>query len=76
MPKGKTLRLVLPAPAQVHWSFDGWQTAQDANSRDPLGVYIADLPTAELPSGRELVFTFRWQQDQRWEGTNYSVKVE
>jgi glucoamylase len=76
MPKGKILRLVLPAPALVHWSLDGWQTAQDANSRDPLGVYIADLPTAELATGRELVFTFRWQQDQRWEGTNYFVKVE
>ena len=39
MPQGKKLRLVLPAPARVHWSFDGWQTAQDTNSRDPLGVY-------------------------------------
>ena len=29
MPQGKKLRMLLPAPAMVHWSFDGWQTAQD-----------------------------------------------
>ena len=48
MPQGKTLRLVLPSPAQVHWSFDGWKTAQDTNSRDPLGLYVADLPSDQL----------------------------
>ena len=37
MPQGKKLRMLLPAPAMVHWSFDGWQTAQDTNTRDPLG---------------------------------------
>jgi glucoamylase len=76
MPGGKKLRMVLPAPALVHWSFDGWQTAQDTNSRDPLGVFVADLPSNQLTSGREIVFTFYWQQEQRWEGVNYSVVVE
>jgi glucoamylase len=76
MPRGKKLRLVVPVPAQVHWTFDGWQTAQDTNSRDPLGVFIADLPSDQLTSGREIIFTFYWQREQRWEGTNYSVVVE
>jgi glucoamylase len=77
MPQGKKkLRMVLPFPALVHWSFDGWQTAQDTNSRDPLGVYVADLPTDRLTAGREIVFTFYWPQEQRWEGVNYSVVVE
>ena len=35
MPQGKKLRLVLPAPALVHWSFDGWRTAQDINTTTP-----------------------------------------
>ena len=76
MPQGKKLRMVLPFPALVHWSFDGWKTAQDTNSRDPLGVYVADLPTDQLTAGREIVFTFHWQQEQRWEGVNYTVVVE
>jgi glucoamylase len=75
MPQGKKLRLVLPAPAQVHWSFDGWQTAQDTNSCDPSGVYVADLPSDQLTVGREIVFTFYWQQERRWEGTDYLVVV-
>lgn len=76
IPPGKKLRLILPAPAQVHWSFDGWETAQDTNSRDPLGIYVADLPSDTVTSGREILFTFLWQQDQKWEGVNYSVVVE
>ena len=76
MPRGKKLRIVLPLPARVHWSFDGWQTAQDTNSRDPLGMYVADLPGDQLTTGREIVFTFYWENEQRWEGVNYSVAVE
>src|SRR6266849_7946808 len=76
IPQGKKMRLVLPAPALVHWSFDGWQTTQDSNSRDPLGMFIADLPSEQLAVGREILFTFHWLQEQRWEGTNYSVTVE
>jgi glucoamylase len=76
MPQGKTLRMVLPSPAQVHWSFDGWKTMQDTNSRDPLGVFVVDLPSDQLAAGREIVFTFYWTQAQKWEGVNYSVKVE
>jgi glucoamylase len=75
-PKGKKLRLLLPSPAMVHWSFDGWQTAQDTNTRDPLGVFVADLPTDTLAAGREIVFTFYWPQEQRWEGSNYTIVVE
>jgi len=76
MPQGRTLRLLLPAPALVHWSFDGWRTVQDTKSRDPLGVYVADLPAGELTAGREIVFTLYWQQEQGWGGVNYSVVVE
>jgi glucoamylase len=76
MPQGKKLRLLLPSPASVHWSFDGWQTAQDTLTRDPLGVFVADLPTDQLAVGHEIVFTFYWPQEQRWEGANYTVTVE
>ena len=76
MPQGKKLRLVLPAPAMVHWSFDGWRTTQDTNTRDPLGIYVADLPTNKLNPGEQVLFTFYWQNQQRWEGTDFSVTIE
>jgi glucoamylase len=77
MPPGRKLRLVLLESALVHWSFDGWRTAQDAATRDTgLGIHCADLPTEALQPGREIVFTFLWLHSQRWEGVNYSVDVE
>jgi glucoamylase len=76
MPRGKNLRLVLPAPALVHWSFDGWQKLTDTDTRDLLAVYTVDLPSDQLPVGREIVFTFYWVQEQRWEGVDYTVVVE
>jgi len=77
MPQGKKLRLILPAPALVHWSFDGWRTTEDTNTHDPqLGVHVADLPAEQLAVGREILFTFCWIQQQRWEGVNYTVVVE
>jgi glucoamylase len=76
MPKSKTLRIILPAPALVHWSVDGWRTTQDTNTRDPLGIYVADLPTNKLNPGEQILFTFYWQNEQRWEGTDFSVTIE
>lgn len=77
IPKNKTLRIVLLSQARVHWSIDDWKTSHDNDARDTgLGIYILDLPTASLPSGREAVFTFFWPTESRWEGTNFRVTIE
>jgi glucoamylase len=77
MPCGKKLRIILLNPGIVHWSDDGWKTTHDSSSRDSgVGVYAVDLPTQRLCVGREIVFTFFWPFEQRWEGINYSVTVE
>jgi glucoamylase len=77
MPQGKQLRVVLTGPVLLHWSVDDWNTTQDVNTRDTgLGTHVADLPVDRLPAGREIVFTFYWLQEQRWEGTDYFVTVE
>jgi glucoamylase len=74
---GKKLRLVLPAPATVHWSLDQWNTAYDVGTDDTgLGAYVADLPTHQLPVGQQILFTFYWLQEQRWEGTDFFVSIE
>ena len=77
LPCGKKLRLALLAPATVRWSTDGWKTALETHSRDTkLGVHIVDLPTEKLPVGLAVIFTFRWENDQRWEGVDFTVVVE
>jgi glucoamylase len=77
MPCGKTLRIALLSPATVHWSMDDWKTAFDNHTRDTgLGVHVADLPTAKVPVSHQIVFTFKWDQDARWEGVDYAVVAE
>src|SRR5579864_5361614 len=77
MPRGKSLRIALLAPAMVHWSRNGWQTAEDTSTRDTgIGIHFADLPTSELYPGHGVVFTFYWQQAQRWEGADFAVTIE
>jgi glucoamylase len=73
---GKTLRIELLAPATVHWSSDGWSTVRDADARDTgLGVYLADLPTADLAEGAGICFTFFWPEADRWEGVDFDLQV-
>ena len=72
--KGKALRLITQAPVTVRWTFDGWQTVNDAEAVDSgLGCWFADLPAATLPSGARIVFTFRW--GEKWEGRDFVVEV-
>jgi glucoamylase len=76
MPKGKKLRIVVPAPAMVHWSREAWKRTEDRNTRDPLGMNIVDLPTETLDASNTVVFTFYWLNEQRWEGADFAVTVE
>ncbi|MBZ5548878.1 MAG: glucan 1,4-alpha-glucosidase [Acidobacteriia bacterium] len=77
LPCGKKLRLLLPEPAMVHWSFDGWQAAHDSDSNESgWNLHHLDLPTEKLAAAREVVFTFFWKNAQRWEGRDYKVSVE
>ena len=77
VPRNKTLRIVLLIPGRVRWTIDNWTTAHDTDTRDTgLGIHVLDLPTASLPPGAEAVFTFFWPNENRWEGTDYRVRVE
>ncbi|BBD80272.1 glycoside hydrolase family 15 protein [Aerosticca soli] len=76
LPQGLMLRLVLPAPALVHFGYDDWHTPTDVLARDcGLDVWYVDLPTADLAVGQRIVFTFQWQRDGRWEGRDYALTV-
>jgi glucoamylase len=77
IPRNQTLRIALLTPARVRWSIDNWKTSHDTDTRDTgLDIYTLHLPTASLPPGGQVVFTFFWPTENRWEGTDYTVTVE
>ena len=76
IPQGKNLRISLPAPALVHWSFNGWRATHDTDTVNTgLGLHVADLPARTLEPDTEILFTFCWRDDRRWEGVNFKVVV-
>ena len=76
LPAGRTLRVETMSPATIHWSADNWKTTHDVTTRDTgAGIHVADLPTAPLGAGTELLFTLFWPQAKRWEGVDFTMKV-
>ncbi|MCJ7782147.1 MAG: glucan 1,4-alpha-glucosidase, partial [Acidimicrobiia bacterium] len=76
MPEGAVLRVELQAPAVVRWSSDAWENDLDVSTSDTgLGIHHADLDTAGLPATSNITFTFRWTDENRWEGFDFSVDV-
>ncbi len=74
--KGKTLRIEVLSPAKIHWSINDWKKTQDGSTEDSgLGVHFVDLPTGKYSPGAQVIFTFLWTEQNRWEGTNYRVKI-
>ena len=72
---GKTLRIITENAATIHWSFDGWATANDLQTRDTgFGCWFADLPSDRLDAGARIVFTFSWKE--RWEGKDFQVGID
>jgi glucoamylase len=77
MAQGRTLRVETLAGAVVHWSVNGWRTAQDDATRDTMiGVHLVDLETSHLRSGDCVEFTFFWPAAKRWEGVDFAVHIE
>lgn len=72
--QGKTLRIITERPATIHWSFDGWTTANDLVTRDTgFGCWFADLPSDQLRAGARIIFTFLWERG--WEQRDFQVGV-
>jgi glucoamylase len=75
--RGRILRVEVLAAATVHWSADGWRNSHDTPTRESgFGVHLADLDTAELAAGGEVLFTFYWPADDRWEGIDFRVAID
>ena len=71
---GKTLRIIIEKEAAIHWSFDGWATANDLVARDSgFGCWFWDLPSTQLRPGASIDFTFLWQEG--WEGKDFKIEI-
>lgn len=76
MQRGRTLRIELLEAARVRYSFDDWQTNHEMQTLDTgLGVFIADIPTTDLPVGAGVIFTWHWTDREVPQGEDYTVTI-
>jgi glucoamylase len=76
IPAGKRLRVEVLVPAIVQWHTDNRKTMHKVGTSDTtLGTHVADLPVDDLAAGRAVIFTFFWQTDNHWEGTEFTVQI-
>jgi glucoamylase len=72
---GRRLRVQLPRPGAVHYTFDEWQTHEEVEATDTtLGVWVAEIPCSRLPSGSEFSWTAHYMTG--WEGKNFTLTVD
>ena len=76
IPQGLPLRLILAAPALVHWGFDEWCHATDARTRPgSLGLHVVDLPTENIANGETLRFSIQDLASRDWIESDRLVQV-
>lgn len=68
--RSSKLKIVASQPFTLHFSFDGWKTVEDISSKHlTVGIDFVDIE----PTGEEIVFTFFWPINGKWEGNDYRV---
>ncbi len=71
---GRALKVQLPRPGAVHYTFDGWKSFRQVEAVDTtLGVWVAEVPCQRLAAGSELSWTAHYMTG--WEGKNFSLSV-
>jgi glucoamylase len=76
IPAGITLRVLASRRFALHWTADEWSAVNDTSSHSTVielhYVDIAIPKTQRAP----LKFTFRWLDDNSWEGRDYTVAIK
>ena len=73
---GKIIRIETAQPFNLHWSSNNWTVTQDTTSTPSVfGTYHVDIETANGNELTNIVFTFFWTEDNRWENTNYEIAI-
>jgi glucoamylase len=76
IPPGITLRILNRRPFTLHWTLDQWSNKTDSNSKATLiGLHYADIAVPQSQRA-PVKFTFRWLEDNRWEGKDFEVAVK
>ncbi len=70
LPQGGTLVVEDPMPFSLHFSWDGWHSVEDEESR-PLPFGMNGVSLTIPPAATGLVFTRRFEAG--WEGMNHTV---
>jgi glucoamylase len=71
------LRIEVYAPGSMRWSADNWITVHDTELADAgLDVYVHAFERGQFTHAVALKFTFYWNNVKRWEGQDFSVRVE
>lgn len=74
--QNQILRVEGKAAFILHYTFDGWKSAQDAESVDStLGLWYVDLHIEGLSPGSQISFTFYWTDHSSWEEENFDVTI-
>ncbi len=74
--KGKRLRILVLSPAMIHYSYDGWKSTSDIDTKSTgIDAFYCDLDTEKLPLNSEIVFTFMWKATGTWENRNFTMRV-
>ena len=72
---GRGLRVQLPRPASVHYTFDEWKTHTEVDAVDTtLGVWVAEVPCQKLPRGAAFSWTAHYMTG--WEGRNFDLTID
>ncbi|MGC2401613.1 MAG: glycoside hydrolase family 15 protein [Acidobacteriaceae bacterium] len=76
IPAGRRLRMVAHEHFSLVWTVDDWKTVHTTESRRVGCICnFADMETQESTAGR-VVFTMKWQLNERWEGRNFEVRLD
>jgi glucoamylase len=74
MAPGRRLRVQLPRPGSIHYSFDDWKTFAEVEAIDTtLGVWVAEVPSNKLAAGSTFSWTAHYMTG--WEGKNYTLTI-
>ncbi|HEU0038119.1 MAG TPA: glycoside hydrolase family 15 protein [Verrucomicrobiae bacterium] len=77
VPRGKILRIILPAEVTIVWSTNDWAHTNKSKTANESGLnlWLVDFPSEDWPVGTTFTFTCLWERDQRWQGQNWQVEV-
>lgn len=76
LPPNRDLLIEMPRAFMLHVGFDGWRDAEDRDAEAlPFGFFGVRLPSASLVGRNTIDFTFRFNDDGKWQGTDYRIAI-